>query len=126
MALKAKEEEAKKALEAKALEEKDPKGETKTMTFDEFLAGAPKEFQETVQIGLDSHKAKKESYIVALTASEQCKFTEEELKAMDMKMLSNLAAMIVPPNYSGAPGSYFNREVEETQVADEPPELKFS
>ena len=125
LATKEKEEEERKNLSA-GDKDKDKEPETKPMSFDSFMAGAPKEFQETVRIGLEEHKAKKDSFITALNQSEQCKFSEEELKGMDMKMLDNLAAMIVPPNYSGAPGSYFNRDVAEAQVADEPPPLDFS
>ena len=125
LAAKEKEEEKQKNLSAND-EGNKTEPETKPMSFDSFMAGAPKEFQETVRIGLEEHKAKKDSFITALNQSEQCKFSEEELKGMDMKMLDNLAAMIVPPNYSGAPGSYFNRDVAEAQVADEPPPLDFS
>jgi len=121
-----KEEEKEEDHKSLSANEKDLEKETKPMSFDSFMAGAPKEFQETVRIGLEEHKAKKDSFISALNQSEQCKFSEEELKGMDMKMLDNLAAMIVPPNYSGAPGSYFNRDVAEAQVADEPPPLDFS
>ena len=123
-ALKEKEGEGKDKEDLK-LEENSKEGDKNEMTFEELMAKAPKDIKETFQQGLSAFKEKKDSLITGLIANDKCDFSKESLDAMEMPMLENLAKMVTPVDYSGAPGSYFNRANAKVQIADEPPALNF-
>jgi hypothetical protein len=74
----------------------------KPMTIQEYLNAAPLEVREALQSGMRMHEAHKSGLINKLTAlSARCKFTSDQLKAMDVTMLENLVDLAAVPDYGG-------------------------
>ena len=72
----------------------DAKGDEKSQTTNEYIAGAPKEIREVLESGMRSHNAIKVSLIKRITANEKNQFTEDELKAKDNPELRKLVAIL--------------------------------
>ena len=81
----------------------DAKGDEKSQTTNEYIAGAPKEIREVLESGMRSHNAIKASLIKRITANEKNQFTEDELKAKDLPELRKLVAIL--PGVEKAAGS---------------------
>ena len=62
-------------------------------TFDELLANATPELQESIKYGKSLVENKKADFIKIIKANENNKFSDEELKAFDMDHLDKLASM---------------------------------
>jgi len=73
----------------------------KMRTMSEYLAEMPEEMREVFQSGLRLHAEKKTALIEGLKASGRCKFSEDQLKAMGIEMLENLAELAAVPTYDG-------------------------
>jgi hypothetical protein len=80
-----------------------PKANTapKAQTVDEYIASAPKAFQEVLTSAMQIHEDKKKGTIKALMDTKRCKFTEEALTAMSLDQLENLAELANVPSYGG-------------------------
>ena len=72
-----------------------------TPTFEALLAAAPPEMRESFNQGLKMFSARKESLVKALSANERCKFTEEQLKGMDIDVLENMAELAQVNTFEG-------------------------
>ena len=71
-------------------------------TVEQYLAAAPPGVREALQAGMRMHSQRKATLIQQLTAlSGRCKFTAEQLQAMEVPMLENLVELAVVPSYAG-------------------------
>ena len=64
-----------------------------------YIANAPEELQEVLKASLALHRKKKADIITAITANKANKFTENQLIAMDMATLENLAELAQVKNF---------------------------
>ncbi len=72
----------------------DPK---KEQTLEEYLAAAPAKFKDVMLNSLDALNAEIGQLVEKIKASPGCKFTDNQLLSMDVKMLRNMAALIPEP-----------------------------
>lgn len=97
-----------KPKEKTPVENKDEKGEDKTIRFnsqEEFLAALPdgefkQEMEEAIEMRANQHK----HLVDELNKNERNEFTEDELKAMPLKQLKRLASLAKVPVYNGVQG----------------------
>jgi len=73
----------------------------KVLSAAEYIAAAPPELQEVLNSGLRLHANQKAAAIKALKDSGRCKFTDNQLGAMDLTMLENLVDLAKVPTYEG-------------------------
>ena len=73
------------------------------LTAQAYLDQAPAELREMLASGLKLHADKKAGLVATIVANAGNKFSEDQLKAFDLGMLENLAALagVETPNYSG-------------------------
>jgi uncharacterized protein YoaH (UPF0181 family) len=74
---------------------------TQPQTVEEYIASAPRAMQEVLTSAMQIHDDKKQGTIKALMDTKRCKFTEEQLKAMSLDQLENLAELANVPSYGG-------------------------
>lgn len=72
-----------------------------TLSAADWLKNAPAEIRESVQSGMKLHSQRKAAIILALNETKRCRFNEQQLNAMDLEQLENLAQLAAVPNYSG-------------------------
>jgi hypothetical protein len=70
-------------------------------TIAQFLEAAPPELAAVINQGLSVLKEKKDSIIKGLQSTNRCKFTVEQLNAMDVTVLEQLAELASIPSYQG-------------------------
>jgi hypothetical protein len=73
----------------------------KPVTLQSYIDAAPDELKDVLKDGLKLHNAKKDTLIKGLLSTNRCKFTEQELKAMQLEVLENLAELASVPTYGG-------------------------
>lgn len=87
-----------------------------TPTFEALLAAAPPAMRESFNQGLKMFEARKDSLVKALSANERCKFTEDQLKGMDIDVLENMAELAQVATFEGRqPGPVSQDGVDTTQ-----------
>ena len=80
-------------------ERKDP------VTVDVYVANAPPEIREVLAHGLTVHRRQKDELIENLSALDECPWTEQELRGMDIAQLEKLQTLAQSRNdYSAAAG----------------------
>jgi Uncharacterized protein conserved in bacteria (DUF2213) len=79
----------------------DPKTYAAPPTAEEYLAAAPAGVREALESGMRMHQAHKDALITKLTSTNRCKFSADQLKAMDVPMLENLVELAAVPDYGG-------------------------
>jgi hypothetical protein len=93
------------------------KDNTAAPTAEEYLAAAPAGVREALESGMRMHQAHKDTLITKLTSTNRCKFTADQLKAMDIPMLENLVDLAAVPDYGGrAPGGSGDLRAQERQA----------
>jgi hypothetical protein len=70
-------------------------------TLAQFLEAAPPELATVINQGLSVLKDKKDGIIKSLQSTNRCKFTVEQLNAMDVSVLEQLAELASVPVYNG-------------------------
>jgi hypothetical protein len=70
-------------------------------TLQEYLAAAPAEIQETLKSSIRLHNDRKQGLIKALQDTKRCKFTVEQLNAMPIEQLENMAELASVPSFEG-------------------------
>jgi hypothetical protein len=73
----------------------------KPQTAQEFIAQAPKEFQEVLSSSLKMHEETKTAIVDQLLATNRCKFSKETLAAMSLGDLQNLLELANVPSFEG-------------------------
>jgi hypothetical protein len=86
----------------------------------EFLQEAPPEIRSVLNAGLRELDNKRSDLITRITANERNKFTEQDLKAMDLNMLENLVQLLPEPvmnmDFSGrVPAGVFTNAEEDVE-----------
>ena len=71
------------------------------MTLQSYIDAAPAELQDVLKDGIKLHAQKKDAVVKALLSTNRCKFSEAELKAMQLEVLENLAELAAVPSFSG-------------------------
>ena len=95
----------------------------KVRTMGEYLNDLPAEMREVMESGLKLHNQRKDALITGLKASNRCNFSDEQLKAMNLDMLENLATLASVPTYEGgSPRPTLVDNADET-TAPTPPAL---
>ena len=75
-------------------------------TLAEYIDGAPEAFRAVLRDAVTAHEAHKDIAVKAVLANTRNKFTEVELRAMEMNAIENLTVLgNVPVDYSGQGGS---------------------
>lgn len=110
-----------KANEDKSKETK--KENLKEVTVEEYLAQAPKAVGAFLQSALSLQDKTRNELITNIKANEKNKFSEEQLKSMDLGMLENLAALAVNEDYSGRGGP---RKIKVEDITAPEPRSLFS
>lgn len=80
----------------------------KPLTVDEYIAKAPAEIREVLGNGLRMHRERKSSLVAKIVANERNKFSKEQLAAMsveDLENIANFAQEVSNADYSGAGGA---------------------
>lgn len=70
-------------------------------TLAQYLEDAPPELAAVINQGLSVLKEKKDGIIKSLQSTNRCKFTAEQLNAMDITVLEQLAELASVPVYQG-------------------------
>lgn len=78
-----------------------PKAPAQPRTLNEYLAEMPEEMRESISAGIKLHTQQKNTLVASLRDSGRCKFSEEQLKAMSLEMLENLAELAAIPAFTG-------------------------
>jgi hypothetical protein len=103
----------------------------KVQTTAEYLQAAPAEIRESMESAMRLQKAHKDRLIKALQDTKRCKFTVEQLAAMPVDQLENLASLAdvpAPADYSGLNTNSQPRDNANSfsGFAPEPPKLVVS
>jgi hypothetical protein len=77
----------------------------------EFVAQAPKEIQEVLNMGMKLHQQKVDGTIKALKDSGRCKFNDDQLKAMSLDTLEAMAELANVPRYDGQAAPHANADL---------------
>jgi hypothetical protein len=70
-------------------------------TLEDYLNTAPPEFKEMVQNGIGLVQEKKDTLVKEILANERNPYTEDQLKAMTVNVLTDLAKLAGTPSYVG-------------------------
>lgn len=76
-------------------------GPAKVKTFAELLAEAPAETQAQINYGMQAYNARKAELVKGIKALENNPYSDEQLAAMDVPALEQLAAIANVPSYAG-------------------------
>lgn len=75
--------------------------EKKPQTAEEFIAQAPKEFQEVLTSSLKLHEGQKKTLVDLIKGTGRCKFTDDRLNAMSLQELQDIAELAQVPTFEG-------------------------
>lgn len=85
-----------------AVTQQAPNANASAPTFDQLLAASSGETRESIEYGQRMFKARKEELVKGIVACERNAFTEDQLNAMAIDQLENLATLAgATPNYTG-------------------------
>lgn len=70
-------------------------------TPEEYIASAPKAFQELFSSSLKLHEDQKKSLVALIKDTKRCKYSDERLNAMSLEDLQNLAELANVPSFEG-------------------------
>ncbi|HEQ98824.1 MAG TPA: hypothetical protein ENO22_05735 [candidate division Zixibacteria bacterium] len=106
--------------------EEKPTGNARQVTLEEFITNAPAEIRGTLRRAVANDQARKNDLVTALLANERNKFSEKQLRAMEIEDLENLTELgRIEVNYSlqgGGPG--VNEDTD--SIPDMPPVFDLS
>lgn len=98
------------------------------LTAQAYIEQAPVEIREMLQSSMRLHQDRKNTLIEGIKANASNKFSEDQLKAFDLGMLENLAALASvqapAPNYVGvAAPKQFTQPNAQAEAVPAPPRL---
>lgn len=98
------------------------------LTAQAYIEQAPVEIREMLQSSMRLHQDRKNTLIEGIKANASNKFSEDQLKAFDLGMLENLAALASvqapAPNYGGvAAPAQFTQPNAQAEAVPTPPKL---
>lgn len=124
--------EEKAAAEVKAAEEKKKTEEKKEepkaaaakepVTLEQYVKDAPPEVRTVIQAGLRAHQTHVDELIRQIKANSKNKFSDDQLKGMDVEVLESLAALATPDDYSGQGGPRTLESAGDDYYAPAPPD----
>lgn len=106
--------------EPKANEEKKPK------TLEEFISDAPQEIGRVLRASVNQYNTLRDQLVSEIKANAKNKFTEDQLKAMDMEMLQNIVQISGIQDFSARGGPRANSESNVSEFHAPPPRKLFS
>lgn len=85
-------------------------------TLDDYINSAPDAMQEVLSSGVRAFNSRKDELTKQIKANEKNKFSDEDLKNMNMRALENLAALSVTEDYTMRGGPRLNEREDPNAI----------
>jgi len=99
---------------------KEPAGEPKVLTTQEYIDQAPPEVREALSSAVRAQETKKTELIKTLTDHKSNKFSDEFLKTQSIEVLENMVSLLGPSYVGVAPASAPRFQAKDSGVVEAP------